>query len=193
MDTLGFSEEEKEGFLKAVAIILHLGNIDLLEDAQGQAQFKDSSQIDKLCSLIGVDSGAFSAALLNPVIRAGSEIVHQERDISQVTLSLESLGKTLYERLFTRLVERINQVSCVLIEYQLLQHTLCRRYGEKLVPRLLPGSESWILPGLKSLIGTALSSSASIIPMRSSSNSSIITCSLLNRPSMPKSVSTGSP
>jgi len=108
MRTLGFQESEVNGFFKGIAVILLLGNIELQGDAQGQAQFKDLSQVTALCTQLGVDAEAFGSALLNPVMRAGGEHVAQGRDVEQVARSLEALSRTLYERVFTRLVARIN-------------------------------------------------------------------------------------
>lgn len=55
-----------------------------------------------------VDGEQFEAALLNPVIKAGKELVSQARDVAQVSASVEALCRAMYERLFGRLVDRLN-------------------------------------------------------------------------------------
>lgn len=108
METLGLDATEQEQFFKGIAVILLLGNLKFAEDASGQAQFSEPSQLAPICALAAVAPAEFSAALLNPVIKAGSEIVAQGRDVAQVLQSIESLARGIYERLFTKLVGRIN-------------------------------------------------------------------------------------
>lgn len=109
MNTLGFGESEQESFFRILAIILLIGNLQLSEDSKGQAHFTDISQVEKVCKQAGVPVEAFAKALLNPVIKAGQEIVEQGRDLAQVKQSIEALSRALYDRLFTSLVDRINE------------------------------------------------------------------------------------
>lgn len=106
---LGFAEAEKEGLFRCISAILLLGNLDFVADSEGQADFSSQDQVSTLCKVLGVQQADFSAALLNPVIRAGSEVVSQARDVSQVAQAVEALSRTLYDRLFTHIVARINQ------------------------------------------------------------------------------------
>lgn len=108
--TMGITESEQDGIFKTLAAILHLGNIKLSASASGdQAVIADRSSITTLCELLSVDESEFEKALLNPILRAGKETIKQSRDVAQVTYSIESLCRTLYERLFSWLVERLNR------------------------------------------------------------------------------------
>jgi myosin heavy subunit len=109
LDVLGFAEGEKEGLFRCISAILLLGNLRFVADSEGQAAFACPEQVSTLCRVLGVGQADFSAALLNPVIRAGSEVVSQARDVAQVTQAVEALARALYDRLFTHIVARINQ------------------------------------------------------------------------------------
>ncbi len=109
MNTLGLSEAEQEEYFRILSIILLLGNVQFHEDQEGQAQLVHVSQIAPVCGLLGVDEAEFAASLLNPMIKAGSEQVSQGRSLLQVTQSIEALSRSLYERLFNRLIDRINR------------------------------------------------------------------------------------
>lgn len=109
MAILGLSEVEQKDIWRLLSIILHLGNLELGEDEQGQAKVLNMEQVSLCCQLMQVDHQAFLSALLNPVLKAGQEIISQARDLAQVTYSLEALCRSLYERLFTHLLQRLNQ------------------------------------------------------------------------------------
>lgn len=113
LKVVGIDEKESKEFFRILAVILLLGNLKLTEDSQGgQAQIPASEDalIEDICELLGVEVEAFKSALLNPVIRAGKEIVTQAREKEQVQRSIEALARSLYERLFDRLVGRLNNL-----------------------------------------------------------------------------------
>lgn len=103
-------EAEQAEYFSVLAAILLLGELCFVEDASGQALLEDDSKhhLSLLCSLLQVDEGRFEAALLNPVIKAGRELVSQARDVAQVSASVEALCRAMYERMFGRLVDRLN-------------------------------------------------------------------------------------
>lgn len=110
MECLGFAEEERQSYFRIVAAILHLGNLRFEEDASGQARLLNTEVAERACQCLGIPTADFITGLLNPVFRAGrDELVAQARDVSQVIYSVEALSRSLYDRMFTKLVERINR------------------------------------------------------------------------------------
>lgn len=107
---VGINETESKDLFRILAVILLLGNLKLVQDEQGQAQIPVSQDalLQDICELLGVELASFKSALLNPVIRAGKEVVTQAREKEQVQRSIEALSRSLYERLFDRLVGRLN-------------------------------------------------------------------------------------
>lgn len=110
MNILGFSKEEQESYFRIVAAILLLGNLCFEEDGQDQAILKNPDVAEAVCKCLGIDKDEFVTGLLNPVFKAGrDELVAQSRDMAQVTYSVEALSRALYDRMFTKLVDRINR------------------------------------------------------------------------------------
>ena len=69
----------------------------------------DPSQAERVCHLLGIPVAEFIKAVLRPRVLAGREWVTQARTRQQALDELSSLCKTLYERSFGALVDRINR------------------------------------------------------------------------------------
>ncbi|KAI8581228.1 hypothetical protein K450DRAFT_233726 [Umbelopsis ramanniana AG] len=108
MDIMGFEENEQFDFLRVVAAILHIGNINVVAD-RDRADIRDFAVIERVCHLLGVPAQEFRKCLLTPKIKAGRDWVNLARTQAQVISSLEALAKALYERSFSSLVGRINK------------------------------------------------------------------------------------
>ncbi|KAI8048594.1 P-loop containing nucleoside triphosphate hydrolase protein [Gilbertella persicaria] len=108
LDIMGLSEKEKLDLFRIVASILHLGNISV-NDYRDRAEIRDFAAVERVCHLLGVSAEEFKKGLLSPRIKAGRDWVTQAKSPAQVIASLDALAKTLYERNFAYLVERINK------------------------------------------------------------------------------------
>lgn len=108
--TMGFTMAEEHDLFRVIALILHLGNIELTEDRSGQARITNSDQLSLVSELMGVDAAQLNTALVRPTVRAGREAVSQQRTKKQVTEEVAALCKTMYEKTFGWLVDRINLV-----------------------------------------------------------------------------------
>lgn len=109
MRTVGFTEDDAFDAFRAVAAILHLGNIPVTQDYAGQAQVADLAAAENACHLLGLDVAEFMRATLRPTVRAGRETVTQARNKAQADAELGALCKMLYEKSFAGLVERVNR------------------------------------------------------------------------------------
>ncbi|KAG4304526.1 hypothetical protein PORY_001919 [Pneumocystis oryctolagi] len=108
---MGFSEDEQYSILKVIASILHLGNLKVISDRSEQAKLSNIEQVERLCHLLGIPVSEFTKALLCPKVKAGREWVVNARSSQQVIYSLEALAKSLYERAFGNLIEKINRAT----------------------------------------------------------------------------------
>ncbi|CAO1621231.1 unnamed protein product [Jaminaea pallidilutea] len=108
-DTVGFSAAEQRNFFRIVAAILQVGNIELADDRSEQARITNGAQVEKVCHLLGIPEQELTKALLRPKVKAGREWVTQSRTRKQVIDEMAALCKTMYEKTFASIVERVNQ------------------------------------------------------------------------------------
>ncbi|CAG8656831.1 3712_t:CDS:2, partial [Cetraspora pellucida] len=109
MNVVGISENEQIDLFRVVSAVLHLGNIEVASSRNDQAQIYETTTSENVCNLLGIPIAEFTKGLLNPQVKAGREWVTQARTKEQVLYSIEALAKSLYERSFFALVDRINK------------------------------------------------------------------------------------
>ncbi|TIB06459.1 hypothetical protein E3P96_00437 [Wallemia ichthyophaga] len=111
LDVLGFDKEEQLNLFRVVGAILHLGNIDIKGDRSGQARIEDKDALERLSLVLGLSSSKeLEQSIINPRVMAGKETVIQSRSESQAKAEVASLAKTIYEKNFSKLIEKVNTV-----------------------------------------------------------------------------------
>lgn len=110
---MSLSDSEQRHILQSIAAVLHLGNVTVeresLRGDQASLSATALEAVEKFCRLTGISSEPFVRGLLHPRVRAGREWVEKVQTPEQVKLAIGALAKTLYERTFGDLVERINK------------------------------------------------------------------------------------
>ncbi|KAH7919841.1 nonmuscle myosin heavy chain b [Leucogyrophana mollusca] len=109
LDVVGFTQAEQFDLFRIVAAILHIGNIVITATKADDAVMPDPSQAERVCHLLGIPVAEFTRAVLRPRVLAGREWVTQARTRQQALDELAALSKTLYEKSFGALVDRINR------------------------------------------------------------------------------------
>ncbi|MBW0481798.1 hypothetical protein O181_021513 [Austropuccinia psidii MF-1] len=117
LNVVGLSQDEQFDLFKIISIILHIGNIIVHSDRSDVAYIQTSKDQDSLVHLekafhlLGLPNlEEFKKSVLRPKIKAGRELVTQQRNAKQVKEELSSLCTTLYEKSFGKLIDKINMM-----------------------------------------------------------------------------------
>lgn len=108
---MNFNDADQLGFYRIISAILQFGNVTLESERNDQADLAQSAVpvIEKLCHVLGVPVAEFTRCLLKPQVKAGRDWVTQSKNVEQVYYSIEALSRSMYERMFGNIVEKINK------------------------------------------------------------------------------------
>ncbi|KER24305.1 hypothetical protein T265_07991 [Opisthorchis viverrini] len=110
MDIMGITKEDQMAIFRVISAVLHLGNLDFRQERNSdQATLPDHSVAQKACHLLGIPLVDMTKAFLKPRIKVGKDLVSKAQTKAQVEFAVEAISKSIYERLFLWLVDRINK------------------------------------------------------------------------------------
>eukprot|EP01133_Synstelium_polycarpum_P004330 gene4330-5057_t len=117
MKVIGLSDDEQNILMRIVACVLHIGNIYFIEDDKGNAAVYDPNALDLAASMLCIDSATLQNAILFRVITTGgagggsgkrSSTYNVPQNVEQANGARDALARTIYDRMFSWLVERVN-------------------------------------------------------------------------------------
>lgn len=112
MDTVGLSRDIQETIFSLLAGLLHLGNVTF-EEQKNQANPKNMDTLQIAAKLLKVDVEELKQVLIsrNMESKWGGKVekIKVEHNKEQAVFALEALAKAVYSRVFSHLVEAINQ------------------------------------------------------------------------------------
>uniref|UniRef100_A0ACB8EXK9 Myosin-7 n=1 Tax=Sphaerodactylus townsendi TaxID=933632 RepID=A0ACB8EXK9_9SAUR len=108
-DILGFTQEEKNSIYKLTGAIMHYGNMKFKQkQREEQAEPDGTEEADKSAYLMGLNSADLLKGLCHPRVKVGNEYVTKGQNVQQVYYAIGALAKSVYEKMFSWMVLRIN-------------------------------------------------------------------------------------
>uniref|UniRef100_A0A3P8P7U8 Myosin VB n=1 Tax=Astatotilapia calliptera TaxID=8154 RepID=A0A3P8P7U8_ASTCA len=107
---LGIKESSQNSIFKVIASILHLGNVEICSDRDGESCHiaRKDVHLQHFCNLLGVELQQMEHWLCHRKLATTSETYVKTMSTKQATNARDALAKHIYARMFDWIVEHIN-------------------------------------------------------------------------------------
>lgn len=116
MQVLGLSDTEREGIIRVLASVLHLGNVyfhrkQLRHGVEGVELGSDGAECKWASHLLDIPSEGLIRSLKTRLTETRNEILYTPLTIDQALDARDSFAMTLYSGLFNWLISKVNSIT----------------------------------------------------------------------------------
>merc|ERR1719369_2354231 len=110
LDTLGFSQDQKDGLYKGTIAIAYLGNQKWKQKGREEQAEPDGTEfVTKAAEILGIETDWFVDTFMKPKLKVGKDFVKKGQNGDQVNFSVSATAKSLFARMFDWVVEIVNK------------------------------------------------------------------------------------
>uniref|UniRef100_A0A8C8SJE9 Myosin VB n=1 Tax=Pelusios castaneus TaxID=367368 RepID=A0A8C8SJE9_9SAUR len=106
---LGVKESHQMSIFKIIASILHLGNLEIHAERDGDSSSISDEHLNNFCSLLGVEHSQMEHWLCHRKLVTTAETYIKPMSLQQAVNARNALAKHIYAQLFNWIVEHINK------------------------------------------------------------------------------------
>jgi len=110
MKLMGFNSSLRDSIWKVVAAIIHLGRIQYSAANTEAVEISNPEVLKTISEMLSVDEAALNQALCSRVVAAGGDVVNKTFNESEALYARDAFAKAIYERLFSTIVSKVNDV-----------------------------------------------------------------------------------
>lgn len=110
MESLDFSQEQKQSVFNILAAILNLGDVRFKQSEQGMAEIENKENVSKVASLLQVDEKKLMWALTNYCLLKQGIAVRRRHSCDEARDARDVFANTLYSRIVDYLISVINNL-----------------------------------------------------------------------------------
>merc|ERR1719187_1966644 len=109
LDTLGFSQEQKDGLYKGTIAIAYLGNQKWKQKGrEEQAEPDGMEYVTKAAEILAIEVDWFVDTFMKPKLKVGKDFVKKGQNKDQVAFAISATSKSLFARMFDWVVALVN-------------------------------------------------------------------------------------